>query len=103
MSLVFRWYLGLSSTWANSGVADRATDYQVWCGPAIGAFNDFIRGTYLDPEVAKAFPDVAQINLQLFKGACYLKRLRAIQANPKLSAVDTFDGQLSEYRPDGPM
>jgi len=103
MSLVFRWYLGLSSTWANSGVADRATDYQVWCGPAIGAFNDFIRGTYLDPEVAKAYPDVAQINLQLFKGACYLKRLRAIQANPKLSAVDTFDGQLSEYRPDGPM
>lgn len=23
MSLVFRWYLGLSSTWANTGVVDR--------------------------------------------------------------------------------
>merc|ERR1719326_879888 len=55
---VFRWYLGLSSAWANGGVADRALDYQVWCGPAIGAFNDFIRGTYLDPIVAGQFMDV---------------------------------------------
>ena len=103
MSLVFRWYLGLSSTWANTGVADRATDYQVWCGPAIGAFNDFIRGTYLDPAVAGAYPDVAQINLQLFRGACYLKRLRAIQGNPRLGGVDVFDGQLAEYRPEGQL
>merc|ERR1719198_1631720 len=55
MALVFRWYLGLSSAWANGGVADRALDYQVWCGPAIGSFNDFIRGTYLDPQVAGAY------------------------------------------------
>jgi len=103
MSLVFRWYLGLSSTWANSGVADRATDYQVWCGPAIGSFNDFIRGSYLDPVVAGKFPDVAQINMQLFRGACYMKRLRNIQANPNLSAVDVFDATLSEYQPDGEL
>jgi len=100
MSLIFRWYLGLSSTWANSGVADRATDYQVWCGPAIGAFNDFIRGSYLDPEVAKAFPDVAQTNMQLFKGACYLRRVRFIQNHPQLVNVDGKDSELCSYSPD---
>ena len=103
MSLVFRWYLGLSSTWANTGVADRAMDYQVWCGPAIGAFNDFIRGSCLDPAVAGVFPDVAQINMQIFRGACFLARVRQIQANPKLRAVDVFDSALSEYSPDGPL
>ena len=65
MSLVFRWYLGLSSFWANAGVADRALDYQVWCGPAIGSYNEFIAGTYLDPAVAQAFPDVHESNTQL--------------------------------------
>merc|ERR1719198_2810197 len=31
-------------------------DFRVWCGPAIGAFNDFIAGTLLDPAIAKAYP-----------------------------------------------
>ena len=26
-----------------------AADYQVWCGPAMGAFNDWVRGTWLEP------------------------------------------------------
>ncbi|KAH9255779.1 hypothetical protein BASA81_006173 [Batrachochytrium salamandrivorans] len=103
MSLVFRWYLGLSSTWANAGVAERAMDYQVWCGPAIGSFNDFIRGSYLDPVVAGGkFPCVAQINMQLFRGACYLKRVGDIRNSPELnSLVDVFDGELASYSPDG--
>ena len=103
MALVFRWYLGLSSSWANSGVANRAMDYQVWCGPAIGSFNDFIRGSYLDPVVAGAFPCVAQINMQLFRGACFLKRVNDIRNNPKLKqvVVDVFDGELTSYSPDG--
>ncbi|MEZ6140324.1 MAG: PfaD family polyunsaturated fatty acid/polyketide biosynthesis protein [Zavarzinella sp.] len=47
MALVFRWYLGQSSRWANSGDADRKIDYQIWCGPAMGAFNEWVRGTEL--------------------------------------------------------
>jgi len=100
MSLVFRWYLGLSSTWANSGVADRATDYQVWCGPAIGAFNDFIKGSYLDPVVAGGkFPDVDQINMQLFRGACYLKRVKQIQTVP-YALIDCSDDEIARYFPE---
>ena len=43
MALVFKWYLGLSSFWANTGVKGRELDYQVWAGPAIGAFNGWVR------------------------------------------------------------
>ena len=48
MALVFRSYLGLSSRWANAGEATRTMDYQVWCGPAMGAFNEWTRGSYLE-------------------------------------------------------
>jgi PfaD family protein len=34
MALVFRWYLGLSSHWANTGEPSRTVDYQIWCGPS---------------------------------------------------------------------
>ena len=48
MALVFRWYLGLSSRWANVGEASRVVDYQVWCGPAMGAFNEWVKGSFLE-------------------------------------------------------
>jgi PfaD family protein len=47
MALMFRWYLGLSSRWANAGVEDRQADYQIWCGPAMGAFNEWTKGSFL--------------------------------------------------------
>src|SRR5262249_27725778 len=49
MALVFRWYLGQSSRWAKGGVKERHTDYQIWCGPAMGAFNAWVAGSFLDP------------------------------------------------------
>jgi PfaD family protein len=48
MALIFRWYLGLATHWAIGGVKDRRMDYQIWCGPAMGAFNDWARGSYLE-------------------------------------------------------
>jgi trans-AT polyketide synthase/acyltransferase/oxidoreductase domain-containing protein len=47
MALVFRSYLGQSSSWANSGDPTRRIDYQIWCGPSMGAFNEWTRGTFL--------------------------------------------------------
>ena len=87
MALVFRWYLGLASTWANAGVNDRAIDFQVWCGPAIGSFNEFIRGTYLDPAVAKCYPDVYEANLQVLHGTRVLQRIHQVRADPRLRAA----------------
>ncbi|MGE3807723.1 MAG: PfaD family polyunsaturated fatty acid/polyketide biosynthesis protein, partial [Gemmataceae bacterium] len=48
MALVFRWYLGQSSRWANAGEPSRKIDYQVWCGPAMGAYNEWVRGSFLE-------------------------------------------------------
>ena len=76
MALVFRSYLGLSSRWANAGEPSRMMDYQVWCGPAMGAFNEWARGTFLEkPEnrrvvvVAETLMNGAATQLrQLFEG-----------------------------------
>ena len=48
MALVFRSYLGRSSNWANAGDQTRKIDYQIWCGPAIGAFNHWVKGSFLE-------------------------------------------------------
>jgi PfaD family protein len=48
MALVFRSYLGQSSNWAISGNPSRKMDYQIWCGPAMGAFNQWVKGSFLD-------------------------------------------------------
>ena len=49
MALVFRWYCGLTSAWAIQGDAERKLDFQIHCGPALGAFNQLVRGTELEP------------------------------------------------------
>jgi PfaD family protein len=48
MSLVFRSYLGRASLWAKAGLADRKIDYQIWCGPSMGAFNAWAKGSFLE-------------------------------------------------------
>ncbi len=37
LALIFRWYLGLTSRWSVVGEPGREMDYQIWCGPAMGA------------------------------------------------------------------
>jgi len=69
MSLCFRWYLSKSSGWANAGVKSRALDYQIWCGPAMGSFNNFASGTSLDWKVTGVFPGVAEVNMAILDGA----------------------------------
>ena len=75
MALVFRWYLGLSSRWSAAGEKGRELDYQVWCGPSIGPFNDWTRGTYLAAPANRHIVDVA---LHLMTGAAYQARVQAL-------------------------
>ena len=77
MALVFRSYLGRASLWAKSGLPDRAIDYQIWCGPAMGAFNEWVRGSFLEPPEARKTVDVA---LNLLYGAAVLQRVGALKA-----------------------
>src|SRR5204862_287224 len=75
MALVFRWYLGQSSRWANAGVADRKLDYQVWCGPAMGAFNEWTKGSFLEQAKNRTVMTVA-LNL-LYGAAIALRQSQA--------------------------
>lgn len=49
MALIFRWYFVQSTRLALAGTSDRRVDYQIHCGPAMGAFNTWVRGTPLEP------------------------------------------------------
>lgn len=77
MALCFRWYLGLSSRWAIVGDAGRRLDYQIWCGPAMGAFNDWVRGSFLEPPEGRT---VVQIALNLLEGAAAVTRAHQLRS-----------------------
>jgi PfaD family protein len=77
MALVFRWYLGQSSRWANAGEPSRKIDYQVWCGPAMGAFNEWVRGSFLErPDERR----VVTVGLNIMYGAALLLRVAVLRA-----------------------
>jgi trans-AT polyketide synthase/acyltransferase/oxidoreductase domain-containing protein len=95
MALVFRWYLGLSSRWAIAGEKGRELDYQVWAGPAQGAFNDWVKGTYLESPANRHVLDVAQ---HILRGCAYLYRVRQLEM---LGA--SLPGCLGRYTPEGPL
>ncbi|MBR9727362.1 eicosapentaenoate synthase subunit PfaD [Shewanella intestini] len=77
MALIFRWYLGLSSRWSNSGEAGREMDYQIWAGPALGAFNEWAKGSYLDDYTQRNAVDLAK---HLMHGAAYHARVNLLIA-----------------------
>ncbi len=77
MALVFRSYLGLSSRWAIVGDDDRRSDYQIWCGPAMGAFNAWTAGSFLaDPEERT----VVQVARNLLEGAAAVTRAQQLRS-----------------------
>ncbi len=67
MALCFRWYLGMTSRWARTGDLTRKRDYQIWCGPAMGLFNDWARGTPLEAWQDRTVVGIADA---LLHGAC---------------------------------
>ena len=76
MALVFRSYLGQSSNWALHGVKGREEDYQIWCGPAMGAFNVWTNGTFL---AEPANRHVTTIALNTLYGAAVLLRVNSLR------------------------
>lgn len=73
MALCFRWYLGMTSRWARTGDLTRKRDYQVWCGPAMGLFNDWARGTALESWESRTVVGIADA---LMAGASGVLRTR---------------------------
>jgi trans-AT polyketide synthase/acyltransferase/oxidoreductase domain-containing protein len=75
MALIFRWYLGQSSRWANAGEPTRQIDYQVWCGPAMGAFNEWVKGSFLEEPANRKVVTVA---MNILYGAAVMNRLNSL-------------------------
>lgn len=71
MALVFRWYLGNSANWAIHGNTEHQLDYQICCGPAMGAFNAWVKGSYLENIENRTVTDIA---LNLLEGAAVVTR-----------------------------
>lgn len=76
MALVFRWYLGLSSRWAIDGESNRRFDYQIWCGPAMGAFNEWVAGSFLEKLENRT---VTQIAWNVMFGAASIARAQQLR------------------------
>lgn len=75
LALIFRWYLGQSPLWASRGESARRIDYQIWCGPSMGAFNEWSKGSFFETIERR---QVVPVALNILFGAAVL--LRAQQA-----------------------
>ncbi|MCG6135219.1 MAG: PfaD family polyunsaturated fatty acid/polyketide biosynthesis protein [Nostoc sp. LLA-1] len=95
MALIFRWYLGLSSRWSSSGEKGREVDYQIWCGPAMGGFNDWVRGSYLAEPQNRRVVDVAY---HIMTGAAFLYRIQSLKIQGMQIPED-----YSQYCPENPQ
>ncbi len=77
MALVLRSYLGLSSYWANTGDPSRKIDYQIWCGPAMGAFNEWVKGSFLEKPETRQSVTVA---MNILYGAAVITRIHWLRS-----------------------
>ena len=76
MALIFRSYLGQASHWANHGEPSRKIDYQIWCGPSMGAFNEWVKGSFLE---APQNREVVTVALNILYGAGIVNRLNTLK------------------------
>ncbi|WP_458574091.1 beta/alpha barrel domain-containing protein, partial [Paenibacillus polymyxa] len=60
MALIFRWYFTYSTRLAINGDKNNRVDYQVHCGPALGAFNQWVKGTDLEKWKNRHVDDIGQ-------------------------------------------
>jgi trans-AT polyketide synthase, acyltransferase and oxidoreductase domains len=88
MALVFRSYLGQASRWAIAGESDRRADFQIWCGPAMGAFNRWTRGTFLEEPANRT---VVQVARNLMEGAAVVTRAQQLRTYGVPVPPSSFD------------
>ena len=106
MALIFRSYLGRSSTWANQGEMDRRLDFQIWCGPSMGAFNEWTQGSFLARPEER---DVVTVAFNLLAGATVVFRQQVLksqgyflreESNPRPLTREELSERVSEFRND---
>lgn len=74
MAYVFKWYFAMSNRLALAGKQERKVDFQIHTGPALGAFNQWVKGTDLEKWQARHVDDIAyklmkETEILLYKAA----------------------------------
>jgi len=64
MALVFRWYLWYTMRLALEGRTERQVDFQIHCGSAMGAFNQWVKGTHLEKWQNRHVDEIAEKIMQ---------------------------------------
>lgn len=64
MALIFKWYFGYGTYLALSGDEEGKVNYQVQCGPALGAFNQWVKGTALEDWRNRHVDEIAEKIMQ---------------------------------------
>ncbi len=70
-------------------------DYQIWCGPSMGSFNDWTNHTYLEMVENRKIVDVTR---HIFQGAAYLFRVQSL----KMQSI-RLPLELEQYYPEKPL
>ncbi|MCP4023610.1 MAG: ACP S-malonyltransferase [Desulfobacteraceae bacterium] len=75
MAFIFRWYFNHANLMALQGNEENRVDFQINCGPALGAFNQWVKGTNLEKWQNR---HVDEIGEKLLSETCELlvKRLK---------------------------
>ncbi len=86
MALVFRWYFARANQLALEGSPESKVDYQIPCGPALGAFNQWVKGTPLEDWRNR---HVDEIGLKLMTEAAEVlnRRFEALAGDPGAPAM----------------
>ena len=69
MAFIFKWYFVNANRLALEGREEQKVDYQIQCGPALGAFNRWVKGTPLESWRQRYVDEIAEL---LMKGTAEL-------------------------------
>jgi trans-AT polyketide synthase, acyltransferase and oxidoreductase domains len=73
MALIFRWYFVHTTRLAMQGSERQKVDYQIHCGPAMGALNQWLKGTELESWRRR---HVADLGIRIMSAAAVLLQSR---------------------------
>jgi trans-AT polyketide synthase, acyltransferase and oxidoreductase domains len=73
MALIFKWYFVHTTRLALQGIEEQKVDFQIHCGPALGAFNQWVRNTELRSWRNRGVADLAE---RLMQGTAQLLNRR---------------------------
>jgi trans-AT polyketide synthase/acyltransferase/oxidoreductase domain-containing protein len=86
MASIFKWYFVHTTRLALQGSDSQRVDYQIHCGPAMGAFNHWVKGTNLQSWSSRHVADIAT---RLMAGAAALlsERFESMRSKRPLRSV----------------